>query len=586
MDSNILARAKAWASNPLIDEASRQEIQSLIDSENYQELKERFVCDLEFGTGGMRSFYQAGTNRINRTTIRRAAYAVAIAVKEAYPELQSPRVALSYDSRHGSIELAREAACVFAAAGVEAFLYERMNPVPLLSFSVRYHQAQAGVMVTASHNPKEYNGFKVYWSDGAQVTPPHDRIIIAHYAKLSDLSLIPQMSFEEALEKNLIHMVKEDVEIAYTEAIKKWSVNPDLAQERGHELKIVYTPIHGTGLIPCLAALKAHGFSNVLVPEAQKLPHGDFPTVKSPNPENPEALSMAVELMKEQQGSIVFGSDPDGDRLGIALEHEGQIVYPNGNQIGTLMLYYILENKKQRGTLKLPSYMVKTIVTTPLLETIARHYGVESFDTLTGFKWICGKMNEIEKNSPEKNFLFATEESFGYLNHDNVRDKDGISSVVLASEMALWYKSQGLNLMEALDVIYEKFGFSHETLLSLDYFGLEGAAKINRIMDRFRALKNQALAEVQILVSEDYLSLARTSRNGTNEALAHAKSNVLGFNLETGDKIYLRPSGTEPKIKFYIMIHEPHGNLVEKKARARERTERYLEFIRHNAEEA
>lgn len=587
METTIMERARQWASNPIIDEASRQEVQTLIDAQDEQQLEERFCRDLEFGTGGMRAFYQAGTNRINRYTIRRAAYALCLAVKEAYPHEQKLKIALSYDNRHGSTELSSEAASVFAAAGIQALLFHRMNPVPLLSYSVRHHQAHAGVMVTASHNPKEYNGFKVYWSDGAQVTPPHDQKIIGFYQELEDLSKIPTSDFNQSLEEGKIVFVGEEVEDHYIDTIARYAINSDLALERGHELNIVYTPIHGTGLIPCQKALKKLGFNHVQVPEGQKKAHGDFPTVKSPNPENPEAMKMAVDLMLETKADIAFGSDPDGDRLGIALEHEGEVVYPNGNQIGTLMLYYILENKKKKNELLENSYIVKSIVTTPLLEKIASSYGVKCYNTLTGFKWICGKMNELEKNSPEEHFIFATEESFGYLHHPSVRDKDGISSVLLASEMALWYKSQGLNLIEALDHIYKKFGFSHETLLSLDFYGLDGAAKIGRIMESFRQNVSEEFAGHKILSKEDYLSRKKLwPQEQKTLALEHPKSNVLGLELDTGDILYLRPSGTEPKIKFYIMIHESEGELQEKRNKAYMRTQGYLKNINTMVEEA
>lgn len=295
---------------------------------------------------------------------------------------------------------------------------------------------------------------------------------------------------------------------------------------------------------------------------------------------------MAVELMKKSGAKIAFGSDPDADRLGVALEHEGQIIFPNGNQIGTLMLYYILEQYQQRGTLPLNAYMVKSIVTTPLLEKMAQSYGVECFNTLTGFKWICGKMTQIEQTQ-KRPFLFATEESFGYLHHDQVRDKDGVGSVALAAEMALWYQEQGLNLIEALDKIYERFGFSHETLLSLDYLGIEGANKIQRIMETFRTFKGEQIAGMAMRTREDYLELTKWQLDTDQKIpLEHAKSNVLGFEFTNGDILYLRPSGTEPKIKFYIMIHEANGDLKAKKARAAERTQVYLDFIRQIAEEA
>jgi phosphoglucomutase len=586
MESDILKRATQWSEDSTIELPLRQEIQTLINQNNIKELTERFHKDLEFGTGGMRSFYQAGTNRINSVTIRRAAHAVALAVKEAYPN-DDLRITLSFDSRHGSKELTEEAALIFAAHGITALMYSRINPVPLLSWSIRYHKAHAGVMLTASHNPKEYNGLKVFWTEGAQVTPPHDHTIINFYNKVQSLAEIPRITLEDAKASEKLIIVNTDVEEAYQQMLLKAAINPKLCRDKGSELKIVFTPIHGTAYIPAKTALEYLGFSKVLIPKEQALPDGDFPTVKSPNPENPSALSMAVELMKQTQSDIVFGSDPDGDRLGIALLHQGEVVYPNGNQIGALMLYYLLENKKKLGTLNPSSYIVKSIVTTPLLEKIATAYDVECFNTLTGFKWICSKMNETEKLSPEKTFLFATEESFGYLHHPHVRDKDGIGSITLAAEMTLWYREMGMNLIEALDHIYERFGYSFETLLSLDYFGLEGAEKINRIMETFRNLPSVEFAAQRIVESQDYQrSIQLNLVTNTKSTLHHPKSNVLGFLFENGDILFLRPSGTEPKIKFYIMIHEAQGTLKEKKSASKKRADIFLEAIQKIAQEA
>lgn len=574
MEKQVLEKANWWANNETFDAKSRKEIQNLIDSGDTKELTERFYKDLEFGTGGIRSILGAGINRINRYTIRKASQAIADEII-AHDKSGSPKIAISYDSRNMSFELAKEAATVYAANGIKAYIYARLNPVPMLSFSVRYHQANAGVMVTASHNPPEYNGYKVFWSDGAQVTPPNDENIINRYNALNDFSRLKHMDFDAALKQGLIHWVGEDVENAYHDAIYAAAINPELTKARGSELKIVYTPIHGSALVPVTTALTKLGFTNVSIVESQAKPDGAFPTVKSPNPENPSALALAVEQMKATGADIVMGSDPDGDRLGLAFIENGEVIYLNGNQIGTLMLHYILENKKQQNRLPENSYFVKTIVTTPLQETIAAAYGVKVENTLTGFKWICGRMNEIERKEPNRNFLFATEESFGYLNHGNVRDKDGVSSVTLMSEIALWYKTQGKTLIQALDDIYTKFGFSYEHLLSLDYFGKEGADKIKRIMEKFRNLGSNIMDRTAIVV-EDY-------QKGMD---GFPKSNVLGYHFDGGDRLYLRPSGTEPKIKFYIMVQEQQGELADKKARAQKKVNDFLAFINNQAEQA
>ena len=575
MEKQALEKATWWTNNNIFDAKSRKEIQDLIDAGDTKEITERFYKDLEFGTGGIRSILGAGLNRINIYTIRKASQAIADEILANHNEKTEPKIAVSYDSRIMSFELAKEAATVYAANGIHAYIYKRLNPVPLLSFSVRYHNANAGVMVTASHNPPAYNGYKVFWNDGAQVTPPNDESIIKRYKALTDFSALKHMDFDDGVAKGLIHWVGEDVENAYQEAIYAAAINPELSKKSGTDLKIVYTPIHGSALIPCSVALEKMGFTNVSVVEAQAKPDGNFPTVKSPNPENPEALAMAVEQMKRTGADIVMGSDPDGDRLGLAFIENNEVVYLNGNQIGTLMLHYILSNLKNQNRLPKNSYFVKTIVTTPLQENIASAFNVDCENTLTGFKWICGRMNEIEKTQPERNFIFATEESFGYLNHKNVRDKDGVSSVTLMSEVALHYKLQGKSLVTALDEIYSEYGFSYEHLLSLDYFGKEGAEKISRIMESFRSLNGKIIDRSASKV-EDY-------QKGMD---GFPKSNVLGFHFENGDRLYLRPSGTEPKIKFYIMVQEKEGSLADKKSKAKTKVDQFLSFINEKAEQA
>ena len=567
-----LDKAKLWAQNPYFDPDSKQEILELIKHENFKEIEERFYKDLEFGTGGIRSILGQGLNRINKYTIRKATQALCTEVLAQ--KVNSPSICISYDSRRFSFEFAKVAAEVMAGNGIKAYIYKRLNPVAMLSFSVRHHKAQAGVMITASHNPPEYNGYKVFWSDGAQVTPPNDQNIINHYYSIKDFSTIKHMEFEEAQSKGLITWVGEDVENLYHEAILSKAINPKMCHENGEKLQIVYTPIHGAGLVPCSRALFDLGFKNVAVVKEQAQPDGNFPTVKSPNPENPSALKMAVDLMEKKHADIVMGSDPDTDRLGVAIKHLGEIVYLTGNQIGILKLHYILSELKKQNKLSSNSYFVKSIVTTSLLDTIAARYGVEVYNTLTGFKWICGKMNEIESSDPSKQFVFATEESFGYLSHSFARDKDGVSSVSLMAEVALFYKLQGLNLIDALDKIYEEYGFSHESLLSLDYFGKEGQEKISRIMTNFRNKKDKEILGNSISQIKDY--------SQGIEGLP--KSNVLGYFFENGDQFYLRPSGTEPKIKFYIMIQEKSGNLSEKKKRAMEKTEKLLAYINKEAE--
>lgn len=569
-----LEKAKEWATNTYFSPESRAEIEALILAQDQKEIDERFYKDLEFGTGGMRSIRGQGINRINIYTIRKATQALCeevLAQKSAHPS-----ICISYDSRIWSFELAKVAAEVMAGNGVKAYIYKRLNPVALLSFAVRAHKSMAGVMVTASHNPPEYNGYKVFWSDGAQVTPPNDQNIINNYYAIADFSKIKTTDFDTGLKTGMISWIDDSVEESYYQAILSKAINKKMCKENGGKLKVVYTPIHGAGLIPCSRALSDLGFTDVHVVAEQAQPDGTFPTVKSPNPENPSALKMAVDLMEKVGGDIVMGSDPDTDRLGVAIKVNGVIHYLTGNQIGILKLHYMLSEMKKMGNLTGENYVVKSVVTTPLLDTIAKNFGVEIYNTLTGFKWICGKMNELEKTAPHKKFIFATEESFGYLCHNFARDKDGVSSVSQMAEVALFYKLQGMNLLDALDKIYSEFGFSREDLLSLDYFGIEGQEKISRIMTNFRNFSDNTILGNKLALIKDY-SLGI-------EGLP--KSNVLGFFFENGNQVYLRPSGTEPKIKFYIMIQERDGTLEQKKLNAQIKATQFLDYFKAASERA
>ena len=576
----IIDEALKWSTNSAIDKGDRTEVQQLIDDNNLDELTERFYKSLEFGTGGLRAVLGNGINRINKYTIRKATQAVINAIKEV-PK-KDYKMAICYDSRKYSKEFAMEAAAVCAANDVHAYLYNRLNPVPLLSFAVRELNCDAGVMVTASHNPPKYNGYKVFWNDGAQVTPPNDKMVISHYNKIEHFEEIPITSFDHALEKGKITILSEEMENRYHSAIQTKMINPEMCMEHGNDLKIVFTPIHGTGLIPCTKALEISGFNNVLVPEEQAQPDHRFPTVKSPNPEDPEALAMAIQLMKQQNADIVMGTDPDTDRLGVAVLKDGDVFFPNGNQIGTLMLHYILTQSKD--ILK-DSYFVKTIVTTDLQRKIAEKFGVQCENTLTGFKWICGRVKEIEQNEPHRNFLFGTEESFGYLNHPYVRDKDGVSSVVLMAEIALFHKKNNMDLFDALSKIYEEYGFFQEELLCLDYDGKVGAEKISRIMSHFRENVTKHYSSEPLKLIEDYQSSMTTDVSTNQKTLINLpKSNVLGLFFENGDIIYLRPSGTEPKIKFYLMVNEKDGSIEEKSQKASKKIAAYISTIKETAD--
>ena len=581
----FLTKARNWAENSAFDDASRKEILELIQNDNLKEIEERFYKDLEFGTGGMRAVLGQGTNRLNKYNIRKAAHAVALAVLKSKPA--QPKEAISYDSRHFSFEFAKEAACVFAANGIVALIYKRLNPVALVSYAIRHHGCSAGVMVTASHNPPEYNGFKVFWADGAQVTPPNDQNIINNFNSITDYGAIPYLNFEEAVANNSIEWIGEETENAYYQTILDNSLGKEMTKKDGDHLKIVYTALHGTGLYPCTRALHDLGLTNILTVKEQDQPDGSFPTVSSPNPENAEALALAVELMRKEGADLAMGTDPDTDRVGVAFIENDKVIYLNGNQIGLLMLHYILSMHKKNGTMPKNPYYVKTIVTTDLQSKVAQSFGVDVENTLTGFKWICGRMKEIEEKEPQRNFIFATEESFGYLNHDKVRDKDGVASIALLSEIALFYKLQNKNLNDALDDIYEEYGFSNESLVSINYYGKEGAEKIIRIMDKFRNFEGSHICGQKIESLSDYKSsMIKTFNDQKSNPLDFIKSNVLAFKFSNGNKLFLRPSGTEPKIKFYIMIQESEGELNEKKSKAHDLASKIVDFVKEESENA
>ena len=562
MDSKILEKAKVWSVNPYFSEADRIEILTLLSSlpSNETELTERFYRDLEFGTGGLRAPMGMGQNRMNKYNVRRATQALCQMILKNFKGSSS--AVISYDSRNCSKDFALEAAGVFAANGIKAYVYRVLTPTPMLSFGVRYYKAQAGIMITASHNPPIYNGFKAFWNDGAQVVPPVDKDIIGAYNELTDWNDIKYMPFEEAEKKGLAAWTDDEVEAAFYKVIEKKVVQDmTLCKEHGPELSVVYTALHGTGLVPCLHILERLGFSQVHSIAEQSQPDGNFPTVKSPNPEDPKALKLAVDYMLANKADIVYGTDPDGDRLGVVVNNKGEPAFLNGNQIAALMLYYIFTRKTEFKTLPANPLVIKSIVTSPIQNAIVESFGGTVKDTLTGFKWMAGLIRELEEQKSKFNFVFASEESFGYMPHAESRDKDAVSSVALMSEVALYFKKKGMNLVEALDEIYNKYGFFYESLLSLDYEGIVGANKISRIMEYFRKYPDTQFAGEKISVKEDY-----------ELGLSLPVSNVLSFTFEGGNKFFLRPSGTEPKIKFYVMVRETEGDILTKKTNALKKT--------------
>lgn len=587
MDQKIIQNATLWGNNTYFSEADRAEIQKLLKDlpQNELELTERFYRDLEFGTGGLRAPMGMGQNRMNRYNVRRATQALA---NNIIKHFGGGSAVVSYDSRNCSKEFALEAAGVFAANGIKAHVFRVLTPTPMLSYGVRYYKAQAGIMITASHNPPIYNGFKAFWNDGAQVVPPVDKEVIQQYNELTDWNKIKYMSFDEAEKQGLAFWTDEKVENAFYGVIEKKVIQDlELCKKHGEELSIVYTALHGTGEVPCNETAKRLGFTKFYSIPEQAKPDGNFPTVKSPNPEDPKALAMAIDYMMKNNGDIVYGTDPDGDRLGVVVNDHGKPAILNGNQIAALMLYYVFYTKAEKKTLPEKALVIKSIVTSPIQNAIVEHFGGTVMDTLTGFKWMAGLIRELEEKKSPYNFVFASEESFGYMPHNESRDKDGVSSMALMSEVALYYKRKNMSLVDALDEIYTKFGFFFESLVSLDYEGIEGAKKIGRIMEFFRHYPETQFAGEEIVAKEDYeISMATDIRLKSNKAIALPKSNVLSFTFVSGNKLFLRPSGTEPKIKFYTMVRETEGDLAEKKLNALKKVKIIEDKIKELCEKA
>ncbi|MCG6550725.1 MAG: phospho-sugar mutase [Candidatus Magnetominusculus sp. LBB02] len=532
----VLSRARQWASLPMFDEKTRLEIQGLLDSPNSFELTDRFYRQLEFGTGGLRAVQGAGTNRMNVYTVRIATYGLARYLLELYG-CHSTTVCIAYDSRHNSEAYARETACVCSAVGIKTYLFETLRPVPELSFCVRHKAAAAGVCITASHNPPEYNGYKVYFGDGGQIVPPHDLNIINEVNMITDIAAIPVMPFDDALKSGLIEFVGHEIDEAYIVEVLRQSVRPVTGA-----IEIVYTPLHGAGyrLIPDV--LRRKGFSAVHIVKEQESPDGSFPTVHVPNPEERESFTLALSYAAKSNADVVLATDPDCDRIGVAVKDlSGRHVLLNGNQTGALLTDYILAGMSESGTLHSGrAAVIKTIVTTSLIKAVCDDYSVECVDVLTGFKHI----GRWIKDNPERDFIFGAEESYGYLRGTYARDKDAVLAASLICEMASYYKSLGLTIYERLQQIYDKYGFFSEALVSVTMRGQEGQKDIQSVMEFMRGQHWRLPCSVKILEIKDY----KAGIDGL------PPSDVLSFHFHGGSKVVVRPSGTEPKIKYYYMI--------------------------------
>ena len=542
-----------WLNSPYFDEQTKNELLSIKDDE--KEIQDRFYKNLEFGTGGLRGIIGAGTNRINIYTVRRATLGVLnYIMKTQGEEGKQKGIVIAHDSRYMSREFCIEVAKTLSAYGVKAYIFEELKPTPELSFAVRYLKCAMGIVITASHNPKEYNGYKVYDSDGGQICIDMANDIIAEVNKIDDYSTIKSIDFEEALSKNLITILDNEVDDEFIKAVKKQVLRQNIIDEYGKKLKIIYTPIHGTGNKPVRKVLNECGFENVMVVKEQELPDSNFSTVKYPNPEEKSVFNIAIEMAKNNGTDLIIGTDPDCDRVGIVVkDSSGEYVVLNGNQVGSLLVRYILESLVEEN--KLPKNnptIIKTIVTSELGAKIAKAYNVDCLNTLTGFKFIGEKIKAFEESN-DRSFIMGYEESYGYLIGTHARDKDGVVSSLMICEMAAYYSTKGMNLYEALIDTYNKFGYYKEDLKSVTLKGIDGIKKIKEMMLYFRSVKIDNVADVKVDKILDY-------KDGVDDL---PKSDVLKFLLEDGSWIAIRPSGTEPKIKFYFGANSDNQEDVE-----------------------
>ena len=545
VDAQIVERAKEWLGD-MFDENTRKQVQNLLDNDE-KELVESFYKSLEFGTGGMRGIMGVGTNRMNIYTVGMATQGLANYLNKTFAG-QEIKVAIAHDSRNNSDLFAKTCADIFSANGIKAYLFDALRPTPELSFAVRQLGCKSGVMITASHNPKEYNGYKAYWSDGAQVIAPHDINIVKEAAavKVSDVKFKGN--------PDLIEILGQDFDQIYLEKVKSLTLSQEDINKH-KDIKIVYTPIHGTGVRLVPEILKQKGFENIFTVAEQNIPDGNFPTVISPNPENAEALTLAIKLAEEKGADLVMASDPDADRVGIAVRNDkNEFVLMNGNQTASILTYYLLTKWKENGKLDGKQYIVKTIVTTELLKAMADKFNVKAYDVLTGFKFIA---DIIGKNEGKTTFIGGGEESYGYLAGEFVRDKDAVIACSLIAEAAAWAAEKGKTMYQLLTDIYAQFGYYQEALVNVVKEGKSGAEEIQTMMDNYRNDPPAVINDSNVVMIKDYLTQkASNIVDGTDESIDLPKSNVLQFFLEDGTKISVRPSGTEPKIKFYFGVKE------------------------------
>lgn len=540
-----------WLKNA--DEATALELEAIRGDE--KEIEERFYKELEFGTAGLRGVIGAGLNRMNSYVVGQATQGLSNQLIKTNGGADKVSVAIAYDSRIKSDEFAKTAAAILAANGIKVYLFDELKPVPELSFTIRYKKATAGIVITASHNPAKYNGYKVYGADGAQLNPELAAIVQEEIAKTDIFSGVKTCDFDKAVADGKIEMMGEEVEDAYLDCVQAQCINPELVRRKGNTLKFVYTPFHGTGNKPVRKILSRIGFENVVIVKEQELPDGNFPTVESPNPENKEGFELAIAYAKDCGADLIIGTDPDADRVGIIVkDNNGNYDTFTGNQVGALLTEYILSSLKERKELKPDGYVVKTIVTTNLIQPICDEYGVEMKEVLTGFKFIGEKIKASEETGIGT-YLFGFEESYGYLKGTYARDKDAVVATMLIAEMTLYYKEKGISLAEQMENIYKKYGYYIENVVSVVMEGIDGSAKINAVMESLRKNPPKALAGKKVLAVRDYKSSVREDMtDGTKSDILLPKSDVMYFELEDNNNFVVRPSGTEPKIKLYCLL--------------------------------
>ena len=546
---NYKEKYNAWLNSDIINEETKNELRNISDE---KEIEDRFYQDLDFGTGGLRGVIGAGSNRMNIYTVSKATQGFANYLNKSFTD---PSVAIAFDSRNMSKEFAKAAALTLCANNIKVYLYESLRPTPVLSFTVRELKCKGGIVITASHNPKIYNGYKVYDEFGGQVTDAKAHTIIDCVNNVSDFSMIKNMDEKDALEKGLLQYIGEDVDKIYYEKVKGLTIRTDLVKEKANTLKVIYTPIHGSGNVPVRSVLSQLGYSNVKVVKEQELPDGNFPTASYPNPENPDVFKLALKMAETEAPDIIFGTDPDCDRIGVVVkDSNGEYKVLTGNQTGLLLTHYVLSSLKETGKLPKNGVVIKTIVTTEGARAIAEDFDVQLMDVLTGFKYIGEKIRQFQE-AGDKTYLFGFEESYGYLAGNFVRDKDAVIASMLVCEMSLYYKEKGMSLYDALIDIYEKYGYFKETLVSLELKGKEGQEKIGACLE---ALRNDPITEVngvKVVKRMDYKkSEEEDVANNAKSTIDLPKSNVLKYILDDSSYFVVRPSGTEPKMKIYLAV--------------------------------